>query len=131
MKVLALTTLLMLISQTASAMPCDTGYFCVSKSGKYKISLQRCRYRNNIHLISIKKDNSEIAEATLNKGWDGENILGFEINLPLAEEGAVKILTAEVVKSHKHGVMKIKYAESEPGPLSVLQTEKISCKIVE
>lgn len=131
MKFLALTTLLMMIAQSVSAMPCDTGYFCVSKSGKYKISLQRCRYRNNIHLNSMKINNSEIAGATLNKGWDGENVLGFEINLPLADDGAVKILTAEVGKAHKHGLMKIKYAESEPGPLSVLHTEKISCKIEE
>lgn len=119
------------LSQAAFSMPCDSGYSCVSKTGKYKVSLQRCRYRNHINLISTKIDDVEVADATLNQGWDGETTLAFEINLPVAEAGQVKILTAELVPHHKYGWMKIKYAESEPGPLTVLHTERMSCKIEE
>jgi hypothetical protein len=119
------------LSQAAYSMPCDSGYLCVSKTGKYKVELQRCRYRNSIHLISTKINNVEIPEATLNQGWDGETTLAFEINLPVAEPGQVKILTAEMAPHHRFGLMKIKYAESEPGPLTVLHTERMSCKIEE
>jgi hypothetical protein len=119
------------LSQAAFSMPCDTGYSCVSRTGKYKVSLQRCRYRNNINLISTKINDVEIAEATLIHGWDGETTLAFEINLPVAEDGQVKVLTAEMEPRHRNGWMKIKYAESQPGPLTVLHTERMSCKIEE
>lgn len=130
MKSLITMLLTLFVSQIAQAMPCDAGYLCISKTGKYKVELQRCRYRNNINLVSTKINNVEVAGAVLNKGWDGENVLAFEINLPVTVEGAVKILTAEM-GNHKLGWMKIKYAESEPGPLSVLHSERMSCKMVE
>ena len=118
-------------AQQAFSMPCDTGYDCVSKTGKYKVALQRCRYRNNINLIKTTINGSEVTEAILNQGWDGENILAFEINLPVKIDGAVKVLTAELPHNHKMGIMKIKYADSQPGPLTILHTEKINCVISE
>lgn len=130
MKLFLALGLMTVLTQTAFGMPCDSGYLCVSRTGKYKVELQRCRYRNSIHLISTKINNVEVPDATLNQRWDGENILGFEINLPVATEGAVKILTAEML-NHRHGIMKIKYTDFEPGPLTVLHTEKMSCKIEE
>ncbi|MGZ3790623.1 MAG: hypothetical protein ACXVLQ_19170 [Bacteriovorax sp.] len=131
MKSLMALCLLVGLIQSAFSMPCDTGYECVSKTGKYKVSLQRCRYRNNINLISTSINNVEVKEATLNKGWDGDLALAFEINLPTKVDGSVKILSAELSSSHKSGFMKVKYAESEPGPLSVIHTEKISCIVTE
>lgn len=128
MKSIIALTLLVGLVQSAYSMPCDTGYSCESKSGKYKIELQRCRYRNDIRLVSMSINNTDIPSAVLNKGWDGETTLAFEINLPTMSSGAVKILTAELPGKHK-GVMKIKYAASEPGPLSTLYTEKVFCKI--
>lgn len=130
MKKLLTFCLLTGFSHAAFSMPCDTGYDCVSKTGKYKISLQRCRYRNNINLLSTTINGAVVSGASLNKGWDGEDVLAFEINLPTTVDGSVKILTAELM-NHKKGVMKIKYADSEPGPLSVLHSEKMSCVIAE
>lgn len=131
MKKLFALCIFMSFAQSAFSMPCDSGYDCVSKTGKYKISLQRCRYRNHINLISTKISGVEIAGATLNEGWDGDSVLAFEINLPTRVDGAVKILTAELPANHKRGIMKIKYAESEPGPLSTIHSEKIYCAMVE
>ena len=131
MKLLFAVFLIAGITQNAFSMPCDTGYSCVSKTGKYKIELQRCRYRNHISLIKTKIDNIEIPASTLNHGWDGDSVLAFEINLPTTIDGSVKIITAELSQKFKTGVLKLKYAESEPGPLSLLYSEKISCKITE
>ncbi len=128
MKFLTSLILFLVVAQSAYSMPCDTGYRCVSKSGKFKVELQRCRYRNHINLLSMSINNTDISSATLNEGWDGESTLAFEINLPTMTPGAVKILTAELPGKNK-GVMKIKYAASEPGPLSTLFSEKMFCKI--
>lgn len=125
-----ITVLLFVFAQSVLAMPCDTGYDCVSKTKKYKVSLQRCRYRNRINLISTTINGTEVTDATLNQGWDGESVLAFEINLPTTPDGAVKILTAEMA-NHKVGTMKIKYAESEPGPLTTQHSEKMTCVISE
>lgn len=131
MKYAVLFFLIAGFSQQTFSMPCDTGYSCVSKTGKYKIELQRCRYRNHISLLSTKINNILITNAVLNEGWDGDSVLAFEINLPTPIDGAVKILTAELPQKFKMGILKIKYADSEPGPLSVIHSEKISCKIEE
>ncbi|MDD4974709.1 MAG: hypothetical protein PHY93_10190 [Bacteriovorax sp.] len=131
MKVLIAVFLLAGFGQAAYSMPCDTGYRCVSSTGKYKIELQRCRYRNHINLLTTKINNIEVKDASLNIGWDGDSVLAFEINLPTQNAGAVKILTAELPQKFKAGILKVKYADSEPGPLTVIDTEKIFCKIEE
>jgi hypothetical protein len=118
-------------SQSAFSMPCDTGYLCASKTGEYKIEFQRCRYRNRINLLSTKINDVEVKGASLNKGWDGDSVLAFEINLPQKVNGAVKILTAELTHKFQPGILRVKYADSEPGPLTTIHTEKISCKIEE
>ena len=128
MKYLMSILLLAGISQSAFSMPCDAGYSCVSKTGKYAIELQYCRYTNNIALETIKIDGSEVKGASLNKGWDGDSVLAFEINLPVKIEGAVKILTAEMPKKTKNGILQVKYADYEPQPMAVIHTDKIYCK---
>jgi hypothetical protein len=131
MKVIMAGFLFAALAQSAYAMPCDSGYSCVSKTGKYKIELQRCRYRNHLNLISTKINNIEVNHASLNESWEGDSLLAFEINLPTLPDGAVKIITAELPQKFKTGILRIKYADSEPGPLSVIHAEKIYCKIEE
>jgi hypothetical protein len=128
MKYLMSILLLSGMSQSAFSMPCDAGYNCVSKTGKYTIELQYCRYTNNIALETIKINGSEVKGASLNKGWDGDSVLAFEINLPVKIEGAVQILTAEMPQKTKKGILQVKYADYEPQPMTVIHTEKISCK---
>jgi len=131
MKKFSIILLLSLLSQSAYSMPCDTGYNCASKSGKYQVELQRCRYRNHLGLLSLKINNLEVSSAALNSSWDGDSSLAFEINLPSLPDGSVKIITAEMSPKLKKGIMKIKYAVVEPGPLSVIHSENIICKISE
>ena len=131
MKILIAFSLWATLSQTAFSMPCDTGYICTSKTGKYKIELQRCRYRNSLHLESTKINGNEIKNAVLNSGWDGDTLLAFEINLPTKIEGAVKILTAEFPHKDQMGNLNIEYTESEPAPLKIIHHEKILCKVDE
>jgi hypothetical protein len=128
MKGLMAIFLLAGFSQSALSMPCDAGYSCVSKTGKYKIELQHCRYTNNIDLETIKINGIEVKGASLNKGWDGDSVLAFEINLPVKIEGAVQILTAEMPQKTKKGILQVKYADYKPQPMTVIHTEKISCK---
>ena len=129
MKSFILTFFLGTFSFTAFSMPCDSGYSCTSNSGKYKIELQRCRYRNRISLASFKINDVEVKGADLNKGWDGDSVLGFEINIPTQLEDAVEILSAELPHKLNSGILRIKYAESEPGPLKTVHIENIYCKI--
>lgn len=116
---------------SAFAMPCDAGYNCFSKTGKYKISLQRCRYRNHLSLLTTKINHLEIMGASLNKGWDGDSLLAFEINIPTADTSSVRILSAEFSAKHKIGILKEKFAASEPGPLQTVRSEKLYCLEVE
>ena len=131
MKYFTVMFFLIIFSQSAFSMPCDTGYICISKTGKYNIEFQRCRYRNHISLLTTKINGVEVAGASLNEGWDGDFMLAFEINLPTKIDGAVSLLTAELPYKFKPGILKIKYADSEPGPLVTTHTEKIYCKIAE
>ncbi|MDD5265934.1 MAG: hypothetical protein PHO08_02240 [Methylococcales bacterium] len=128
MKYLMSILLLAGISQSAFSMPCDAGYSCISETGKYIIELQSCRYTNYIALETIKINGREVKGASLNKGWDGDSVLAFEINLPVKIEGAVKILTAEMPQKTKEGSLQVKYADYEPKPMTAIHTEKISCK---
>lgn len=127
MKALVSLFMLTFINGAAHAMPCDAGYFCVSKSKKYKVELQRCRYRNHINLITFKVNNVEIPGASLKAGWDADQVLAFEVDIPTADDGAVKILSAEIPKPSLRGLLKIKEAESEPGPLKTTFSERITC----
>ncbi len=131
MKMLSLVFFISMITQSVYSMPCDTGYSCISKTGIYKIELQRCRYRNHLNYLSTKINNIEVSGASLNVGWDSDTFIAFEINLPSNPDGSVKILTSEISKQTKKGNIKIKFAESGPGPLTTLQTENIHCMITE
>jgi hypothetical protein len=90
MKNLIILVLLYCFSHSAFSMPCDVGYICVSKTKKYYIELQYCRYTNNINLETIKIDGAEVEGANLNKGWDSDNLLAFEINLPVKNNSEIR-----------------------------------------
>jgi hypothetical protein len=128
MKNLIVLVFLSCFSRSTFSMPCDAGYICVSKTKKYYIELQYCRYTNSINLETIKIDGTEVVGASLNKGWDGDTLLAFEINLPLKNDSEIKVLTAEMDKKSKKGILRVKYADYQPKKMTVVQTDKISCK---
>jgi hypothetical protein len=131
MKYYAMIGLLFTFSLPAFSMPCDTGYNCISKTGKYNILLQRCLYRNHLNFLSLQINGVDIADATLTEGWDGDNALAFEINIPTPISGAVRILSADLSARYKTGLIREKTAASEPGPLTTIHTEGITCKVAE
>jgi hypothetical protein len=60
---------LLLMSAHALAMPCDTGYLCISASGKYKVEIQRCRYDNRFsNIVTLRISGKDVANATLGPG---------------------------------------------------------------
>jgi hypothetical protein len=126
--------LVLLFAQTTHAMPCDTGYMCKSKSGKYRIELTRCRYTNRLELLSVQMDHKDVKEATLGPAYDGRsvggNVLAFEIDLPTTDD-AVRILMVEISGKDSSGRITEQHAESEPARMSVVHEEPISCEIEE
>lgn len=121
-------------AQSSFSMPCDSGYACQSKSGKYHIEVQRCRYVNRLgNLSSVQVDGQEVTDATLGSAWDGKSVgdslLAFEINLP-SDPGSSHVLSVEIPTKTK-GIIKEKYAAEEPGPYTVVHHESIACKVVE
>lgn len=120
-----------LFSISAFSMPCDSGYSCHSKSGKYKIELGRCRYTNSLRLLSVNIDHTEVTDSELKASFDGRSVggsvLAFEVKLP-SEEGTERLLAVEIKKKSGRGVLKEKYAEYLPGPARVLHTERAICR---
>lgn len=133
-KVLSLVLVFLCFIPAAYAMPCDTGYHCVSKSGRYDISLQRCRYVNDLHLLSVSVHKSIISAATLGPAWDGKSVgdglLAFQINLPTTDD-SVRVLSVEIPAKTSKGMIKEKYAATEPEPFKVQFSESMTCKVTE
>ena len=117
------------ISHGAFSMPCDSSYQCSSRTGRYQISLQSCRYRNQLRLLSTKINGTEITGSTLNQSWDGDAYLAFEIDLPTFDSKTVRILSIELSRYLKSGILREKFAESQPGHLNVVHREKITCQV--
>jgi hypothetical protein len=119
------------LSNLASAMPCDTGYFCQSKSGKYQIEVERCRYVNDLHNLQVKISGKDVL-GTLMANYDslslGGSLLAFEVKLPEAKYDGRK-LTVEVV-GQKGTITESIYKES-PSPAKAIAQESISCKVTQ
>lgn len=122
------------LAQAASAMPCDTGYSCVSKSGKYQIELQRCRYVNDLRLESFTFKHVAVTDATLGPSWDGKSVgdtqLSFQVNWPSTGD-AVHLISVEVPAKSMKGTVKEKSVDSQPAPFKTLASESITCQISE
>jgi hypothetical protein len=123
-----------LASSTAFAMPCDTGFTCISDSGKYVVELQSCRYVNAVSLVSVKVEGKALEGASLGPAYDGTidgGPLAVEIELPLsadeAANGSARVLTIEVAPGSEEGTIKEKFVEEQPGPYAVVASEKVTC----
>lgn len=128
---LALVSALMLSAHSAFAMPCDTGYQCTSKTGKYQIALQRCRYENDLRLESATINNVQITPATLGPAYDGNSILAFEVVLPPTGGADQRKLSVEISRKGHAGVIREQVQEVNPSPYKTVATEAISCEITE
>ena len=120
--------LLLLMSAQAFAMPCDTGYLCASKSGKYKIEIRHCRYDNHLgNIIAFQIGGKSVTDATLGPAFDGSEFGGFEIDL--APQGdAQRILSAEWLKKTGKGTIRDMSRNYNPGPYTISGSEAITCK---
>jgi len=129
----AITMLSLSFAHVASAMPCDTGWSCKSKSGKYSVEVQRCRYQNSIGgLESVKINGKEIQGSQLTSSYDsksiGGNILAIEVSIPDTKNDA-HYLAFEV--AGKSGRVTERIQEFNPGPQQVIASEAISCEETE
>jgi hypothetical protein len=121
-------------ANSVMAMPCDTGYLCNSRSGKYSIEVQRCRYTNHLgNLISVKMNGHDVAGATLSAAWDGKSVgdslLAFEITIP-SHAGSSHVWSVEIPNKTK-GIIKEKFAAAEPEPYTVIWKDLITCKVTD
>lgn len=131
-KILALT-IFGLVGQIATAMPCDSGWSCKSKSGKYAVHVQRCRYSNFLgSLESVKINGKNVEGATLTASYDsksiGGNILAFEVSIPDTKNDA-HYLSFELVRNSGRVTERIQ--ELNPGPQIKIGSEAISCEGIE
>ncbi len=124
-KILVLLAVTIGSIQTASAMPCDAGYTCISKTKKYRVELQRCRYENNLHLVSVSIRGTKIEGATLGPSFDAD-LLAFQVNVPTGSE-STRILSIETAAGTHVGILKDKSVESQPAPFKVTSSEAIKC----
>lgn len=131
MKSLFAILLVSLSVSVAFSMPCDTGYKCLSASGKYQIELQRCRYSNNLGLIQVLIDGKSI-NGTLGASFDGEKVLAFEILIPTNSslgEPDSRRLNVEMID--RAGTIKEQLQDYNPGSWRDSFSESISCQIEE
>jgi hypothetical protein len=135
MKTLTLAILLFSFHfSSASAMPCDTGYLCTSKSNHYVIEIQRCRYDNSIHLVSVTRKGTKLEGASLGAAYDGtydHGLLAFEVSLPLTpaekKEGSQRVLSVEVRGKPLTGQLKEMFWEDQPRLPKDVRKESVEC----
>jgi hypothetical protein len=123
----------LIVAQSAFSMPCDTSWSCKSKSGKYVVDVQRCRYSNALGVQqSVKINGQEISDAKLGASYDsqsiGGKILAFEISLPDTKNDA-RYLSVEMVGGK--GTVTERVQPFNPGPQKAVASEAISCQIVD
>ena len=133
MKKLFLSTVILATAQIAAAMPCDTGWSCKSKTGKYSVEVQRCRYSNSIgNLTYVNISGKNVEGAQLTSSYDsksiGGNILAIEVSLPDGKNDA-HYLAFEV--AGKLGRVTERIQQSNPGPQKAIASESISCEETE
>lgn len=123
---------LTMAASAAFSMPCDTGYSCVSKSGKYQLELQRCRYVNDLRVVSFNFNHKAVADAVIGPFWDGKSVgdslLSFQVNWP-SKGNSLHLISVEIPAHTMTGKLKEKFAESQPEPFRTLHSEAITCKI--
>ncbi|HWU44976.1 MAG TPA: hypothetical protein VN132_16100 [Bdellovibrio sp.] len=112
-KVTAITLLSLVFAHVASAGPCDGSWSCKSKSGKYAVEVQRCRYSNSIgNLESVKINGSDVKDAKLTSSYDsqsiGGDILALEISIP-DDKNDARYLSLEVVGNEGRAIERIRY----------------------
>ena len=133
MKALMLISILTAMTESALAMPCDTGWMCKSRNGFYSIEVQRCRYTNSIgNLISVKASGHDIPDAKITAAYDsksiGGSILAMEVSIP-DTVNAGHYLSFEMVG--KVGRMTERIQQFNPGEQKVIATRSLSCKVTE
>ncbi|MGZ3773104.1 MAG: hypothetical protein ACXVCY_03600 [Pseudobdellovibrionaceae bacterium] len=133
MKHIVFALTLIMVGNMAAAMPCDTGWSCKSKSGKYSVQVQRCRYTNSIrNLESIKIGGQEIANAKISAAYDslsiGGKVLAFEISIPDTKNDA-HYLSFEYMG--KKGQVTERVQPYNPGPQKVIASETLTCEEAE
>jgi hypothetical protein len=109
-------------------MPCDTGYTCTSSSGKYKVSIRRCRYDNRLGGIQrITIDGNDMADAKLGAAFDGDDFGGFEIGIA-GQGDTQRVLSVEWKQKTGKGRIRDKSRTDNPAPYKTNFSEAISCK---
>jgi hypothetical protein len=109
-------------------MPCDTGYYCTSTSGKYKIGIQHCRYDNSLgNVFQLEIGGRDVKGAKLGPAFDGEQFGGFEISLP-TQSDSERVLSVEWVKKTGKGFIRDESRVDNPGPFKIDASEPLTCQ---
>jgi hypothetical protein len=126
---LALVILCAFAHEAAFAMPCDSEYICKSKSDKYVVEIQRCRYDNRLGTISEFKigKTETTGSVKLGAAWDGDQYLAFEIHLPTVGESE-RMFSIEVEKKSGKGLIHEKKRDDSASSWKPVSSETITCK---
>lgn len=117
------------------AMSCDSGWKCVSKTGKYSIETSRCRYANSIgSLNGVTVDGKKYEEGVITASYDslsiGGDLLNIEVNI-YDENYDAHYLAFEFNGSLNKGTVTERIQQYNPGRQTVISSEEITCKVVE
>ncbi|MGZ3768695.1 MAG: hypothetical protein ACXVCP_04620 [Bdellovibrio sp.] len=130
MKTLILSIALMMSGRSVLAMPCDTNWSCKSHSGKYSITVQRCRYVNAIgNLQHVKINGKEVHGSEITAAYDsksiGGSILAIEVSIPDNSNDA-HYISFETVGTK--GLVTERIQKFNPGPQKTVFSEALICK---